>query len=137
MFDITIAPIYKIWGFRASKYINEPTQNQIDSVLSFVGMEKLILHDNNRISKIYDNISIDVGAIAKGYAVDILSDYLISNNYSQHLVEIGGEIKILGDKENKWNISIQSPKNFHDIISVASSIVPEPPGKIKKASPFS
>ena len=116
MFDITILPIYNIWGFNGADVINEPNQNQIDSVLAITGMDKLTLHKNNRISKAHNNLSIDLGAIAKGYGVDILSDFLISNNYNSHLVEIGGEIKILGDEKKRWNISIQSPQNYYDII---------------------
>ena len=81
LFDVTINPLYEIWGFRDSDYISEPTQNQIDSVLSFIGMNHIKFPNSRFISKSHSKTTINLGAIAKGYAVDILSDYLILFRY--------------------------------------------------------
>ena len=115
-FDVTIDPLYKIWGFRGSDYISEPTQSQIDSVLSFVGMDNVKLSKYPSISKSHSKVKINLGAIAKGYAVDIISNYLISNNYLEHLVEIGGEIKVRTNRDYMWSVGIQNPKKLYNVI---------------------
>ena len=115
LFDITIDPIYKIWGFRGSNYISEPTQIQIDSVLSFVGMNHIEI-SNSSVSKSHSKARINLGAIAKGYAVDIISNHLISNNHLEHLVEIGGEIKVHTNRDYTWSVGIQNPKKLYNVI---------------------
>ncbi len=115
LFDITIDPLYKIWGFRGSDYISEPTQSKIDSILSFIGMDHIKISKSS-ISKSHSKTRINLGAIAKGYAVDIVSNYLIDNNYLEHLVEIGGEIKVRTNRDYVWGIGVQNPRKLYNVI---------------------
>ena len=76
MFDITIHPFYDLWGFQDKGLLNdEPSKTEIDKMLNFIGMDKLQIK-GNRLSAKVQGISIDVNAIAKGYTVDVISDYL-------------------------------------------------------------
>tara|TARA_B100000900_G_scaffold249508_1_gene212406 strand:- start:695 stop:1735 length:1041 start_codon:yes stop_codon:yes gene_type:complete len=123
LFDITVHPLYKLWGFQ-SKTINvsEPLESQVLSTLEFVGMDNLI-YDSTRKSLQKTNLktSIDVSAIAKGYAVDVISDYLIESGYKSFLIDIGGEIKVSSSDELFWEIGIQKP-NITEIGSVSNVI---------------
>lgn len=107
-FDITIGPLVKAWGFGpdARKSFSEGKR---DSLLKLVGMEKISLIDG-RIMKENPAINLDFNAIAQGYAVDVISKYLSGRGIKRHLVEIGGEVRVTGDKAgNKWRIGIDRP----------------------------
>ena len=131
-FDPTIAPLYDIWGFRGDRMLNEPTQAEIEETMSLIGMDKIAIENSGLrlfpkyyISKAKDKVSIDLSAIAKGYAVDIISEYLSHNGYDNHFVEIGGEIRtssrgvLLPISEGKlnWAIGIQDPTSIDGSIS--------------------
>jgi thiamine biosynthesis lipoprotein len=74
--------------------------------LNYVGSDNII-SKANRFSKKNPKLELDFGAIAKGYAVDRISDYLIDKGYLVHYVEIGGEIICKG---KDWNIQIAYPE---------------------------
>ena len=55
----------------------------------------------------------DLSSIAKGYAVDLISEYLEENNFHNYIVEIGGELTLKGfNHKNDWNIAIQDPQSI-------------------------
>ena len=63
----------------------------------------------------YSNNWFDLSSIAKGYAVQEIHNYLISKNLKNHLIDIGGEIIINGNKNGiPWNIGIQNPLSSVD-----------------------
>ena len=69
---------------------------------------------NNSLIR-YDNNWFDLSSIAKGYAVQEIHEYLIENNLSNHLIDIGGEIIINGSNNGKpWSIGIQDPYSLND-----------------------
>jgi thiamine biosynthesis lipoprotein len=113
-FDITVFPLLELWGFgpkdRFSRQRIVPPVDQIQSALSHVGFSKLSAVDG-QLKKSDPLVCIDLGAIAKGYGVDAVSGYLLSQGLSRFLVEIGGEIRATGKNENNqlWRIGIQKP----------------------------
>jgi thiamine biosynthesis lipoprotein len=108
-FDITVAPLVNAWGF-GFKNKEEITNAKIDSILDFVGFNKICLNGNS-ITKIDPRIMIDVNAIAQGYSVDVVADFLEEQGINNYLVEIGGELKTKGaNKKGKdWRIGIDKP----------------------------
>ena len=123
LFDVTIHPLYKLWGFQDKNDSNtEPSQEKIDSALELVGMDLLEFRkDKKAISKKNSKISIDLSAIAKGYAVDLISKYLNEKGYENHFVEIGGEIKVQSTGDENWEIGVQVP-DFDKINQVIDRI---------------
>lgn len=109
-FDITVSPLVDLWGFSKKKRDRLPTKNEIAQVLKNIGMHRLIIGEKNWISK-QSKVSIDLSAIAKGYAVDKISEYLVNLNMKNYMVEIGGEIRVSGMNINndKWQVGIQYP----------------------------
>lgn len=107
--DITVSPLIKLWGFYSDS-LPEADTSKIDSVLNHVDYKKIAIKEN-KIKKKDSLVSIDLNAIAQGYAVDILSNFLNSKNIKNYLVEIGGEIKTKGLNEynSKWIIGIDKP----------------------------
>ena len=107
-FDITVAPLVRAWGFgpEAKRDFNEAKR---DSLLALIGMGKIYIK-NNHLVKSDPRISLDFNAIAQGFSVDIVSRYLISRGLKEFLVEIGGEVRVKGDKGGKmWKIGIDQP----------------------------
>ena len=108
-YDITIKPLVDLWGFGTSKEFKIPDSSKITDVLQYVGSEKILIQ-NNQIVKLDNNVEIDLSSIAKGFAVDKVSDFLSNSSYINHTVEIGGEMRTSGYKNNEnWNIGILSP----------------------------
>ena len=110
-FDITINPLLELWGFNhSSNTFNIPDSLVVDSIKQYVDSNKLKLN-NNTIQKKDPNIQINLNAIAKGWAVDKISQFLKSVEIYNHMVEIGGEIYVSGYNQDQkpWNIGIRNP----------------------------
>ncbi len=108
-FDMTVANLVNAWGFGFEKFTNVDTAF-IDSLLKYVGFDKINIVDG-KIVKQDKHITIDASAIAKGYSVDVVSEYLESKGINNYLVEIGGEVRTKGvnAKDEKWRIGIDKP----------------------------
>jgi thiamine biosynthesis lipoprotein len=111
-FDITISPLVNLWGFGPKIKINTPKNDDIKEAMSHIGYQKLgTQKETNSLKKADPLLTIDLSSIAKGYAVDKVSDYLSSKSIANHLVEIGGEVKAKGKNlsNKKWRIAIENP----------------------------
>ena len=109
-FDITVAPIVNIWGFGFTERLDNIKQNTIDSLLQYVGMEKVKLIEG-KVIKSSPYIMLDGNAIAQGYSIDVVANFLDENKINNYMVEIGGEIKASGvnAKSQAWKIGIDKP----------------------------
>ncbi len=96
-FDITVFPLVDLWGFGPNGFSKFPSQAAIDSVMQFVGMNKLAMR-GNRLYKTDPRVRIDLNGIAQGYTVDYLAQYLSGKGVKSYLVEVGGEIRVKGRK---------------------------------------
>jgi len=108
-FDLTIAPVVNAWGFGFTDAA-EVNNKLIDSLLQFVGMSMIRL-ENGRIIKDKPGIMLDVNAIAQGYAVDVVGDFLQSKGIRNYIVEIGGEVaaKGINDRGEYWRVGVDKP----------------------------
>ncbi|MBR3566515.1 MAG: FAD:protein FMN transferase [Paludibacteraceae bacterium] len=109
-FDITVAPLVNAWGFGTNQSLNADTAIAIDSILQFVGFEKLHV-SGKKVTKDDQRLRLDLSAIAKGYACDCVAELLEQKGVENYLVEIGGEIVAKGnnDRGGKWRIGIDKP----------------------------
>ena len=107
-FDVTVAPLVKLWGFGPDS-LREVTPQMVDSVLENVGYEKIAV-DDGRLVKKNDRLQLDFGAVAKGLAVDKAVKLMQQRGYKDFLVDIGGEVRTCGTKYGKpWRIGVQVP----------------------------
>ena len=112
LFDPTIGVLVNAYGFGPNKKHQNLSQNQIDSLLQFVGLDKVQLNENKTISKKYKETYLDFNAIAQGYSVDVVVNFLKSKGIENAIVEIGGELFALGKNtiDNKnWIVGIDNP----------------------------
>ena len=112
LFDPTIGVLVNAYGFGPNKKHQDLSQKQIDSLLQFVGFNKIALNSDKTISKKHNQTFIDFNAIAQGYSVDVVVYYLKSKGIENAIVEIGGELFALGKNtiDNKnWVVGIDDP----------------------------
>lgn len=113
-FDITVGPLVRAWGFGPDES-RSFSESKRDSLLKLVGMDKVKIV-NGKIKKANPGINLDFNAIAQGYSVDIISDYFSSRGVKSFLVEIGGEVRVKGDKQGVlWRIGIDRPEDNNNL----------------------
>ena len=113
VFDPTIGTLVNAWNFGSEQNKTKLDSLKIDSLMQFVGFEKIVLK-NNTLIKTDPKPYIDFNAIAKGYAVDLVAAFLESKNTTDYLVNIGGELRAKGiniEKQSGWTVGIENP-NF-------------------------
>ena len=118
-FDPTAGSIVNLYGMGPNNKIQSINEYKIDSVMQYVGLNKVYLNQQNFIVKTDENVYIDFNAIAKGYSVDLIKDLLISMNSNNFLIEVGGELITMGvnEKNKKWKVAIQNPVDLNSYYS--------------------
>lgn len=112
-FDITVAPLINLWGFGKERTINADSVS-VDSVQQFVGYNK-ISYCNGKLYKADPRITLNFNAIAKGWAVDKVSELLVKSGYTDFVIDIGGEVTAQGSRNGKpWRVGIQVPTETAD-----------------------
>lgn len=108
-FDVTVGPLVNAFGFGFKNKENISKQ-LIDSLKKYVNYKNVKI-ENGFLVKNKPEISIDFNAIAQGYSVDVISEFLINKNIDNHIVEVGGEVIAKGKKEKNtyWKVGIEKP----------------------------
>jgi thiamine biosynthesis lipoprotein len=118
-FDITIAPLVNLWGFGPEQRGDLfPTDSEIAERKKIIGFRNLELSTNPyKVRKKIPKLHCDLSAIAKGYGVDRVAEYLDSLRFDRYLVEIGGEIRTRGRSHTGefWRIGISTADERGDI----------------------
>jgi FAD:protein FMN transferase len=105
-FDITIRPVVDLWGFIWKEY-RLPTAEELQRVLPRVDYRLVQLGPARRsVRFLRDGVSIDLGAIAKGYAVDCAIEKLRSMGITNAMVRVGGDLRAMGE----WQVQIEDPE---------------------------
>lgn len=123
-FDPTIAPLMRLWKTQDT-VATLPDEAAIDSVMQFVGMDKVRLANGNQVIKSDSRLQLDFNAIAKGLGCDEVGRMLKRNGVTNYLVEIGGEITASGVNERglPWHVSIDLPIESNDTVMHSSALV--------------
>ncbi|MEJ5283676.1 MAG: FAD:protein FMN transferase [Brevinematia bacterium] len=116
-FDITIGKLVKTWGFYNEEY-RLPSLYEIKKAVLEVGFNNLTFSSN--YIQLNKNVWFDFGGILKGYAVEKVVSYLKSKGYKTGIVNLGGNLKVFGEKPDgtKWKIGIRDPRKIGEIFKV-------------------
>lgn len=134
-FDPSVYPLVEGWGFM--KTMESPlNQNEVDSLRSLMGFSDTSVYfiefanEDIRFKKRKPGFKLDFNAIAQGYAVDVLADFVQKRGHKNFYVEIGGELVVAGKNRSgeKWVIGIDKPKDtkgreLEDIIEVTNTAI--------------
>jgi len=109
-FDITIFPLIELWGFGPKMAEKPPSKEQIEEAQKKVGYQKIELLPEG-ILKHDPEVRCDLSAVAKGYAVDKVAELLDQYGFGSYMVEVGGEVRVKGEKYpgTTWSIGIENP----------------------------
>lgn len=108
-FDPTVMPLVNAWGF-GYKSGNMPSRASLDSILAFIGMDKVAVHGDTLVKR-DPRVMLDFSSIAKGMACDEIGRMLARNGARNWLVEIGGEVMACGKNQRgtPWQVSVDMP----------------------------
>lgn len=109
-FDISVAPLIDLWGFSSQK-TRIPGEEEIKATLKLVGSNKIILQENNSVIEFkLPGMKIDLGGIAKGFALDCAVKKLKENGINNCLINAGGQVYALGKRSGRpWKVAIKEP----------------------------
>lgn len=112
-FDITIGSISSLWDFKNNII---PQDHLIKEHLQDVSYKNIVL-EKNEIRFLNEKTIIDLGAIAKGYIADQIKDYLLKKNVTSALINLGGNILCVGQKQQQpFLIGVTNPQETSDSI---------------------
>lgn len=117
-FNILIAPLTNLWDFVNVKKV--PDESSIHAALSHIDYNNVTI-ENNTITISDKESGFDLGAIAKGYIADRIKDYLISQGVKSAIIDLGGNLLLIGGRLDgtAFNIGIQKPfEAYSEIIAV-------------------
>ena len=112
IFDPTIGNVVNAWNFGAEKNKFLTDSTTIDSLMQYVGFNRVGLVDGN--IKKPETSYLEFNAIAKGYGIDVIADYLESKDVDNYIVDIGGDMRASGinlESKKGWTVGIDDP-NF-------------------------
>lgn len=118
LFDITAGTLRRAWVFEGSTS-SLPSQKQVQELLKLVGWEK-VKWKNPRFTLPQKGMMIDFGGIVKEYAADAAEKVCLSMGIKNALIDMGGDIKIVGPHINgrPWNIGVSHPRKQGEEIAV-------------------
>jgi thiamine biosynthesis lipoprotein len=120
IFDVTIGPLSDLWGFSEDKEIVLPEDKTIKNLAKLVNYNDLDINESDTTVFLKKKgMSIDLGGIAKGYAIDRGSAVLKNMGITNFILNAGGDIYVSGvkDKDTLWKVGIKHPRNTNDLIA--------------------
>lgn len=107
-FDPTVMPLTE--AYRNGKRTGKPWLQQVDSLLQYVGFE-YISFNRETVHKTREHVRLDFDAIAQGYTVDVIANWLAAAGIDRYMVEIGGELRCRGNRTDghPWTVGIDNP----------------------------
>jgi len=119
-FDITIAPLLPLWR-KARETGVPPPSEEVKKVLDLVNFRNLLIRPDGKVFLKKKGMAIDLGGIAKGYAVDRAFGILASLGYKNLIINAGGDLRTKGFKNNQpWSIGIQHPRSAEKVMATVS-----------------
>jgi FAD:protein FMN transferase len=116
-FDITIGPLTELWREARKKTI-PPSIEEVKEKLGLVNFKNIGIDPEGKVFLKKKDMAIDLGGIAKGYAVDRAFELLKSLGYKNLIVNAGGDLRVGGLKNNQpWSIGIQNPRESQKILA--------------------
>ncbi|MGO9568123.1 MAG: FAD:protein FMN transferase [Desulfomonilaceae bacterium] len=120
-FDPTVGPLTRLWNFSAGDP-RLPSSSEITSALAKIGWRRVAIDPTVGTITLPDRgMALDLGGIAKGYALDRAAAVIRKRRISAALVNAGGDVLVVGEREpgRPWRIGVQDPRNERAMVAVA------------------
>ncbi len=110
-FDITIGELTELWNFKEAT--KAPSDEDIEQALKSVDYNNVVI-DENIVRLLNPDTQVDISAISKGFIADKVCEYLISQGVNSAVVNLGGNVRTIGYKDNEtkegFKIGIRKPE---------------------------
>lgn len=116
--DITIKPLSQLWNFGDNNG-KVPDENSIREALEKVNYKNIIIEDNHII---FNETELDCGAVAKGYVADRIKDFLLNNEVTSAIINLGGNVQCIGKKPTGEDFVIGVKKPFSEEVILGLAI---------------
>jgi len=121
--NIAFGAVLKIWSQYREEGIDDPDSASLppreilEKAAEHTNIDDLILDAEKRTVYFQDTqLSLDVGAVAKGYATELVSHELIEKGYNSFIISSGGNIRTVGQPyekdRSKWGVGLQDPNRY-------------------------
>jgi FAD:protein FMN transferase len=119
-FDVTVAPLVRLWGFGVRPPNNPPEPDQIEAQRRFVDFRRISLGQGT--ASLPPGMSVDLGGIGKGYAIDVALGLMRAAGIPAAMMDFGGNIRVLGQPEpgENWTIGVRDPFDHEQLIGKLS-----------------
>lgn len=117
--NIAFGAVLEIWHEYRTEGIDDPENaklppmDALEGMLKHTDMSKVIIDEENSTVYLEDpKMSLDVGAIAKGYATEMVSRVVYVNGLTSGMISVGGNVRTIGGKGDNgqpWNVGVQNP----------------------------
>ena len=116
LLNIAMGNVIDVWkSYRDGEKEGIPTVDELKN--QNINLDDLVLSNNKILKK--SNISLDLGAFAKGYATEVAGDYLESIDIDKYIINAGGNVKVGKHYDNKkYKIGLQKPTKDSEIYQV-------------------
>ena len=122
--DPTVYPLLRAWGFTTGEY-RIPDLEEIAGLLERVGYARVRLEEN--VVRLEPGMMLDLGAVGKGWAGDLLIDFLRERNVTSAILDLGGNIQTLGSKPDgtPWRLGLRDPfsQDLYGVVEVRDAAV--------------
>lgn len=110
-FDPTVEPLMELWGFRGTRRSAPPTEAEIEAARAQVGWHRVEVFRHGGLPLVdAHGTALDLSSIAKGHGVDVVAHTLATLGSADHLVEIGGEVRVAGEgPRGLWTLAVEAP----------------------------
>lgn len=117
--NVAFGAVLEVWHQYRTEGIDDPDNAKVPSMdilkekSKHTDIDKMIINETDSTVYLEDpEMSLDVGAVAKGYATEMVSNITIENGYLNGMISVGGNVRTIGTKgeeELAWNVGIQNP----------------------------
>ena len=120
--NIAMGSVLEIWHDYRETGTSVPSMDILTEAGMHIDIDKMIIDQENMTVYLTDpKMSLDVGAIAKGFATEIIAEELQTQGFASGIISVGGNVKIIGqpvlDEQDYWHVGIQDPDDYSDIFA--------------------
>jgi len=110
--NVAMGSVLRIWHNYREEGISVPPKEMLEAAKEHTDINDIVIDEENMTVQITDSeLSIDVGAVAKGYAVEMTAAMLEAEGYSGLVLDVGGNLRTIGTKPNGdgWSAGVKNP----------------------------
>lgn len=125
--NIAFGSVLSIWHTHRTQGIKNPDKAELPDYSELkqaslnTNIDDVIIDTKkNTVYLANDNMTLDVGAVAKGYAVEMIAKWMREENISGYILNVGGNVRIVGDRPDreKWTVGIENPNNTENYVEL-------------------